>query len=97
MGIHNHLKNGVKNAPLLNSSATTARGCEVSHAIIMEATSASGGEPLSQLGKAGQGTVNFVPSVRKACSQFLLFILLQADMGSRSKGIILLSDSPGAQ
>lgn len=60
----------------------------------MEATSASGEEALSQLGKAGQRRVDFVPSVRKVCSQFLLFILLQADMGLRSKRINLLSDSP---
>lgn len=37
--------------------------------------SASGRDVLSQLGKVGQRSVDSVPSVRMACSKFLLFIL----------------------
>lgn len=45
---------------------------------------------LSQLGKAGQRSMDSVPSVRWVYSQFPLFILAHTDMGSvGSKGIIL--------
>lgn len=52
--------------------------------------STSGREALSQLSKVGQRSVDSVPSVRRVCSQFLLFILVQADMDFvGSEGIIL--------
>lgn len=49
-----------------------------------------GREALSQLSKVGQSSVDCVPSVRRVCSQFLLFILVRADMDFvGSEGIIL--------